>query len=95
MQQNHPFLKNQVKSSRFKIQVEAGGDIRWADADKVFAHLMERYMKTIPNGDKPQPYKEKVEGIGSKATTFTPSQDPARIEYDPMLAPASTNKSPG
>ena len=22
---------------------------------------MERYMKTIPNGDKPQPYKEKVE----------------------------------
>ena len=48
-------------TSRFKIQIQAGGEIRWADADKVFAHLMERYTKTIPNGDKPQPYKEKVE----------------------------------
>ena len=48
--------------SRFKIQVKSvGGEIKWADADKVFAHLMERYTKTIPNGDKPQPYKEKVE----------------------------------
>jgi len=51
-----------MPNSRFKIQVKSvGGEIRWADADKVFAHLMERYMKTIPNGDKPQPYKEKVE----------------------------------
>ena len=31
---------------RFKIQIqESGGKLRWADADKVFAHLMERYMK--------------------------------------------------
>jgi len=50
-----------MPNSRFKIQVNAGGKIKWADADKVFAHLMERYMKTIPPGDKPQPYKEKVE----------------------------------
>ena len=49
--------------SRFKLQVNVGGKIRWADADKVFAHLMERYMKTIPNGEKPQPYKEKVENF--------------------------------
>ena len=49
--------------SRFKIQVNVGGKIRWADADKVFAHLMERYMKKIPNGDKPKPYKEKVENF--------------------------------
>ena len=49
---------------RFKLQIkEAGGKIRWADADKVFAHLMERYTKTIPNGEKPQPYKEKVENF--------------------------------
>ena len=48
-------------NSRFKLQIEAGGKLRWADADKIFAHLMERYTKTIPNGDKPQPYKEKVE----------------------------------
>ena len=48
-------------NSRFKIRILVGGKERWADADKVFAHLYERYTKTIPNGDKPQPYKEKVE----------------------------------
>ena len=48
-------------NSRFKIQILVGEKVRWVDADKVFAHLMERYTKTIPNGDKPQPYKEKVE----------------------------------
>ena len=48
-------------TSRFKIKILAGGEERWADADKVFAHLYERYIKTIPKGDKPQPYKEKVE----------------------------------
>ena len=48
--------------SRFKLQIQTGeGKVRWADADKVFAHLMERYTKAIPNGDKPKPYKEKVE----------------------------------
>ena len=52
-----------MQNSRFKIQVNVGGKIRWADADKVFAHLMERYTKTIPNGEKPQPYKEKVENF--------------------------------
>ena len=53
-----------MPNSRFKIQVKsAGGEIKWADADKVFAHLMERYTKTIPNGEKPQPYKEKVENF--------------------------------
>ena len=52
-----------MKNSRFKLQVNVGGKIKWADADKVFAHLMERYTKTIPNGEKPQPYKEKVENF--------------------------------
>ena len=52
-----------MQNSRFKLQVNVGGKIRWADADKVFAHLMERYTKTIPNGEKPQPYKEKVENF--------------------------------
>ena len=53
-----------MKNSRFKIQVKkVSGEIKWADADKVFAHLMERYTKTIPNGEKPQPYKEKVENF--------------------------------
>ena len=52
-----------MPNSRFKLQVDVGGKIRWADADKVFAHLMERYTKTIPNGEKPQPYKEKVENF--------------------------------
>ena len=51
-----------MPNSRFKIQVKsAGGEIKWVDGDKLFTHLMERYMKTIPPGDKPQPYKEKVE----------------------------------
>ena len=48
---------------RFKLHINVGGKIRWAEADKVFAHLMERYTKTIPNGEKPQPYKEKVENF--------------------------------
>ena len=39
------------------------GEIKWVEANKVFAHLMERYTKTIPNGEKPQPYKEKVENF--------------------------------
>ena len=30
---------------RFKLQVKTSGEIRWADADKVFAHLMECYTK--------------------------------------------------
>ena len=53
-----------MKNSRFKLQIMDGeGKIRWADSDRVFAHLMERYTKTIPNGEKPQPYKEKVENF--------------------------------
>ena len=50
-------------TSRFKIKILAGGEERWADADRVFAHLYERYIKTIPNGDKPEPYKEKVKNF--------------------------------
>ena len=56
-------------NSRFKIQILVGGKVRWVDADKAFAHLMERYTKTIPNGDKPQPYKEKVEHFFTKIDT--------------------------
>ena len=50
-------------NSRFKIQVKTEENIRWADADKVFAHLMEQYIKKIPPGEKPAPYKEKVENF--------------------------------
>ena len=52
-----------ISRSKIKIQVQVGGQVKWADADKVFAHLMERYTKAIPNGDKPEPYKEKVENF--------------------------------
>ena len=53
-----------MPNSRFKIQVKKmSGEIKWVEANKVFAHLMERYTKTIPNGEKPQPYKEKVENF--------------------------------
>ena len=34
-----------MKISPFKVQVQVGGQVRWADADKVFAHLMDRYIK--------------------------------------------------
>ena len=55
--------------SRFKIKILAGGEERWADADRVFAHLYERYIKTIPNGDKPEPYKKKVENFFANIDT--------------------------
>ena len=47
--------------SRFKIKIEDGGKERWADADKVFAHLIKNYMKAELSGKKPEPYKNKVE----------------------------------
>ena len=46
---------------RFKIRIKDGRGERWAEAEKVFAHLFDRYTKTIPSGEKPNPYKEKVE----------------------------------
>ena len=45
----------------FKIRIKDGKGERWVDANKVFAHLFEQYTKKIPNGDKPKPYKEKIE----------------------------------
>ena len=51
-----------MQTFRFKIRIRDGeGKERWADADKVFAHLLEQYTKQVPNGEKPKPYKEKVE----------------------------------
>jgi len=51
-----------MQTFRFKVLIKDGeGKERWADADKVFAHLMERYTKKVPNGEKPKPYKEKIE----------------------------------
>ena len=47
--------------SRFKIKISVDGkEDRWADADKVFAHLIKNYMKAELNGKKPEPYKDKV-----------------------------------
>ena len=46
--------------SRFKIKIKIGEEERWADADKVFAHLMKNYTKAELNGNKPEPYKDKV-----------------------------------
>tara|TARA_Y100000296_G_scaffold56248_1_gene64534 strand:+ start:2063 stop:2521 length:459 start_codon:yes stop_codon:yes gene_type:complete len=46
--------------SRFKIKISIGAEERWADADKVFAHLMKNYMKAELNGKKPEPYTDKV-----------------------------------
>ena len=52
--------------SRFKIKIEEGGRERWADADKVFAHLMKNYMKAELKGKKPEPYKYKVNSFFDK-----------------------------
>ena len=49
---------------RFKIQIQdEDGKSRWVEANKVFAHLLEEYTKKIPNGEKPKPYKDKVENF--------------------------------
>ena len=64
LRQNQSSQKlNQAMISRFKIKIQDGREERWADADKVFAHLYERYIKAIPSGDKPKPYKEKIENF--------------------------------
>ena len=47
-------------TSRFKIKIKVGEEERWADADKVFAHLLQDYTKAELNGKKPEPYKDKV-----------------------------------
>ena len=47
--------------SRFKIKIQQDGkEERWADADKVFAHLLQKYTKAELKGKKPEPYKDKV-----------------------------------
>ena len=52
--------------SRFKIKIKSGSEERWADADKVFAHLMQNYMKAELKGKKPEPYKDKVNNFFKK-----------------------------
>ena len=53
-------------TSRFKIQIKVGEEVRWADAGRVFAHLLEDYTKTELKGKKPSPYKDKVNDFFSK-----------------------------
>ena len=48
-----------------KVFVKDAKGERWADADKVFAHLLNRYSKAELNGKKPVPYKEKVDNFYS------------------------------
>ena len=52
--------------SRFKIQIKVGQKVRWADASKVFAHLLQEYTKTELKGNKPAPYKDKINDFFSK-----------------------------
>ena len=58
MQHQSHNLKKMI--SRFKIKVKVGSEERWADASKVFAHLLKEYTKAELNGKKPEPYKDKV-----------------------------------
>tara|TARA_R100000808_G_C2128603_1_gene138270 strand:- start:359 stop:730 length:372 start_codon:yes stop_codon:yes gene_type:complete len=51
---------------RFKILIQtAGGEERWADASKVFAHLLKEYTKNEVKGIKPKPYQERVDNFFS------------------------------
>ena len=53
---------------RFKLQILDGeGKQRWVEASQVFTYLVEAYTKTIPNGDIPKLYKDKVEHFFSNA----------------------------
>ena len=52
-----------------KVFVKDAKGERWADADKVFAHLLNRYSKAELNGKKPVPYKEKVDNFYSSIDT--------------------------
>ena len=53
--------------SRFKIKIKLdGGEERWADAGRVFAHLLQEYTKAELKGKKPSPYKDKVNDFFSK-----------------------------
>ena len=53
-----------ISHSKFKIRIKDGeGRDRWADADKVFAHLIKNYSKTELKGKKPEPYVDKVKSF--------------------------------
>ena len=39
-----------MKTSHFKIKISVDGRERWADGDKLFAHLMKDYNKTLLKG---------------------------------------------
>ena len=58
--------QQQAMISRFKIQIKVGEEVRWADASKVFAHLLQEYTKTELKGKKPAPYKDKVNDFFNK-----------------------------
>ena len=52
--------------SRFKLQIKVGEEVRWADADKVFAHLIKNYTRAELSGKKPEPYKDRVNNFFKK-----------------------------
>ena len=70
-------------NSRFKIYIQDGRGERWADADKVFAHLMKihfekflnkffpkalfNYTKAELGGKNPEPYKDKINNFFDQA----------------------------
>ena len=64
--------------SPFKLKVDVGGKIRWAEADKVFAHLMDRYMK---KQDKLQGNLEKrLEKFSEAVYEFSNDYDEEMLE---------------
>ena len=50
----------------FRFKIEVDGEEKWADADKVFAHLLKEYSKSTLKGKKPEPYKDKINNFYSQ-----------------------------
>ena len=49
-----------ISPFKFKVKIKIGEEERWADGDKLFAHLLQNYTKSELKGKKPEPYADKV-----------------------------------
>ena len=65
-----------ISPSKFKIRIKVGEEERWADANKVFAHLMKDYNKV---------QQKLQDNFEKRAGKFSDSIDEFADEYDAEL----------
>jgi len=65
-----------ISPSKFKVKIKIGEEERWADADKVFAHLMKGYNKT---------QQKLQDNFEKRAGKFSDTIDEFTDEYDAAL----------